>query len=129
MELELYRAMAAGLLSYSACRLLLWLWVHCLRRPTDLWERYTCDRDSKTAPCWAVVTGGTRGIGQAFARRLAARGFSILLVGRASPRLDEALADLRGAGRQRTAWLPWASCNHTVALTDFSSSSLPAKFT
>jgi hypothetical protein len=24
---------------------------------------------------------------------------------------------------------PWASCNHTVALTDFSSSSLPAKFT
>ena len=101
MELELYRAMAAGLLSYSACRLLLWLWVHCLRRPTDLWERYTCDRDSKTAPCWAVVTGGTRGIGQAFARRLAARGFSILLVGRASPRLDEALADLRGAGRQR----------------------------
>ena len=99
MELELYRAVAAGLITYWACHLLFWLWVHCLRRPTDLWERYTRDRDSKTAPCWAVVTGPTRGIGLAFARRLSAQGFSILLVGRASRRLDAALEDLRAGAR------------------------------
>ena len=112
VELELYRALAAGLLTYSCSRLLLWLWVMCLRPGSDLWERYTRDRDSQTAPCWAVVTGGTRGIGLSFARQLAHQGFSVMLVGRASTRLDQALEDLRAlrkhrAGRARQGGREW----------------------
>ena len=57
-----------------------------------------------------IVTGGSRGIGRATARRLAAEGASVLLVGRDEAALAEAAAPLRrrrgtgrgaGAGRHR----------------------------
>eukprot|EP00127_Corallochytrium_limacisporum_P006764 Clim_evm34s235 gene=Clim_evmTU34s235 len=37
---------------------------------------------------WAVVTGSTSGIGEAYAKELAARGFNILLVGRTETKLQ-----------------------------------------
>ena len=52
---------------------------------------------------WAVVTGGSSGIGRAHAVELTQRGFSVLLVGRDAARLDSTAADLRNRHGVETA--------------------------
>lgn len=58
------------------------------------------DGPEKIAGKAAIVTGGTTGIGRATAIRLAAEGAKVLICGRHQPELEDAMADLRKAGRE-----------------------------
>ncbi|KAM9302386.1 very-long-chain 3-oxoacyl-CoA reductase [Gastrophryne carolinensis] len=51
---------------------------------------------------WAVVTGGTDGIGKAYAEELARRGMSIVLISRSQEKLDEVAKGIRETSNVET---------------------------
>ena len=59
-----------------------------LRSQYNLMERY-----GKT-DSWALVTGGSDGIGLEICEQMAAEGFNICIVGRSQSKIDSVLADL-----------------------------------
>ncbi|CBH11030.1 T. brucei spp.-specific protein [Trypanosoma brucei gambiense DAL972] len=58
----------------------------------DLKRRYSKAGD------WAVVTGGTEGIGRAVALDLANRGFNVCVISRTQSKLDEVVAEIEKCG-------------------------------
>ncbi len=50
---------------------------------------------------WALVTGASAGIGEAFAREIAARGINVALVARRGERLEAIAADIEARGQAR----------------------------
>jgi len=51
-----------------------------------------------TSPRTALITGGSRGLGRAIGRVLAARGTRVVLVARGTTDLDAAVAEICSAG-------------------------------
>ena len=67
----------------------------CLRRQQDLYRKYGNGRDS-----WAVVTGGSDGIGEQYCKDLAKQGFNICIIGRNQEKVNQKLQEIReGCGR------------------------------
>lgn len=58
-----------------------------------------------------VILGGTKGMGRALARQLAARGDRLFLLGRDAEDLRASAADLETRGRQGGAKVGWALCD------------------
>ncbi|RME21151.1 MAG: SDR family NAD(P)-dependent oxidoreductase, partial [Deltaproteobacteria bacterium] len=55
---------------------------------------------------WALVAGGTEGLGLAFAEAIARRGVNLLLAGRDAQRLEAALDQIRRHHSVKTDGLP-----------------------
>jgi len=68
----------------------------------------------------AIVTGGSRGIGAAIARRLAAMGAQVLIVGRDRAALDAIEQEITGAGhRAEACQYDVSSCSQVNSLAAF----------
>lgn len=75
-------------LAWIALGFLLYLWRLLRRRcPANLLKKYGVGS-------WAVVTGGSDGIGRAFAEQLAKRGFNLVLMARNKAKLDKVAKEI-----------------------------------
>lgn len=79
---------STAMLFYAIYIVFYWFYSNFIR--TDDLKRY------KTRDAWAIVTGGSDGIGLGFARRLARRGFNVLVTGRNEEKLRNVVETLRG---------------------------------
>jgi len=119
----------------SAARLTLRIssvtWRYFLRPSPDLAKQYCSgagnkDDDGSPSPSpsllllWAVVTGGTSGIGLEIARRLAQQGFCIMLVARNAERLDHVAKEIGQEHGVEVAWhsLDASTCG-PIEMQDF----------
>jgi 17beta-estradiol 17-dehydrogenase / very-long-chain 3-oxoacyl-CoA reductase len=73
-----------------ALRLVSFVYRHTLKRPINFSEAYN------EGNSWAVVTGGSDGIGEQFCRDLANQGFNICIVARNEVKMQEKLASIKG---------------------------------
>ncbi len=65
------------------------LYRHLIRKPLDLLSVYGGN------DTWAVVTGGSDGIGEQFCRDLAKYGFNICIIARNESKINEKLEDIK----------------------------------
>ena len=77
-----------AVLLYAVYTVFYWIYVNFVRK--DSLQRY------KGRDTWAIVTGGSNGIGLAFAERLATRGFNVLITGRNEEKLKRVCEELAG---------------------------------
>ena len=78
---------AYHLLRYQIWPTCLGIWRHVIRPRRNLTARYGGN--------WAVVTGGSDGIGEAYAYELAKAGFNIVIVSRTMEKMEKVALNLR----------------------------------
>ena len=64
---------------------------HCCRCKQNLRAKYGREHDN----CYAVVTGGSDGIGLALCHQLAEQGFNICMISRNKAKMDEKLEEIK----------------------------------
>jgi len=92
-ELKFYRTFAILLGIYLAARIAWFLWRHC--GPARRVDRL---REHLGPGSWAVITGGSAGIGRALALELAHRGINVVLLARDADRLEAVAAECTASG-------------------------------
>lgn len=75
-----FAIVGALFISLTVFKLLAFIWRHFLR-PSNNLKRYGADK-SKDGDSWAVVTGGSKGIGKQFVKELLKRGMNVIVVAR-----------------------------------------------
>src|SRR5262249_48390499 len=80
---------------FQRARLLVVLHLSAGPRISGLAQRITVSMDLQLSDKTALVTGSTAGIGYAIAERLAREGASVIVNGRTSERVDNAIAAIR----------------------------------
>ena len=84
--------------SVSTWLLLIFLGRYFYRMVSHVAKLWLCKNfpiDLKKHGSWAVITGGSRGIGAAYARELANRGLNICLISRTESKLREVCNEIR----------------------------------
>ena len=94
---------------HSACFVAKMLIRNYMRKPLDLTDRYG-------KGTWALVTGATGGIGQAYCVELAKNGFNIILLGRSKERLEESEKIVKEANKQIKTKLVVADLGESLAV-------------
>lgn len=79
----------------------------------------TMSREDATGPRWALVTGGSSGIGLAFARELAAESYALLLVGNRAEELEAAAGELAKGAEVRTLCIDLAGAGAAQKVLDW----------
>ena len=85
--------LAVGAASLLTC-LLMYAWAWLLHAPNDLAKRYGLAAFKGRGGTWAVVTGGSSGIGLAICRKLARQGVNVVVAAVPDKVLDESVAQL-----------------------------------
>jgi 17beta-estradiol 17-dehydrogenase / very-long-chain 3-oxoacyl-CoA reductase len=87
----LLTSLALGLIQVTswALRLVSFVYRHTIKRPLNFTRAYN------QGGSWAVVTGGSDGIGEQFCRDLANQGFNICIIARNEAKMQEKLASIK----------------------------------
>jgi 17beta-estradiol 17-dehydrogenase / very-long-chain 3-oxoacyl-CoA reductase len=71
-------------------------WYTIRKTHVDSLERYGNGESEQNKRAWAVVTGASDGLGAAYCRELAKRGFNIVLISRTQSKLEAVAKELDG---------------------------------
>ena len=92
-----FALIGALFIALAAFKFFAFIWRHFLR-PSNNLKRYGADK-SKDGESWAVVTGGSKGIGKQFAKELLKRGMNVVIVARTADVSIE--AEVKGSSKNR----------------------------
>ena len=96
LKIFFYFFAAIGMINFVifAWKLACFICRHSCRGQQDLLTKYSGDEKNAT---WAVVTGGSDGIGLEFCNQFAAQGFNICIISRNLQKIEAKLAEITTA--------------------------------
>ena len=88
--------LGGAVVASKACYVLSGIWKYLIRPRRNLFKTYGGDN------CWAIITGGSSGIGLSYAKELAKAGFNLILIARNKENLENKKGEiLKEIGSER----------------------------